>query len=346
MVASGRLPVERVAGGDDGRYAALLADRPEATFFHSRQWAAIVRAGFPALRDGSGVYRIGEKLYAVPLFHWKRLGGLLTTTHSSFPFLYGGPIPADPEASAALLAHLYSRPGSLVVEGNPFAGPWSADAAAVQAEAQPAPYSVPPPAEEVTHLLRLPASPEAYWDGVLTTQKRNDIRRAMKKGVTIDLSNDPADVDLAYALYQQRMQTWTQRPGLIYPLSFYAALMSHGGDAVRLYLARAEGQVIGATFVCRWNGIVHYNAGYFDHEHRNLRPNIVIQERIIRDAITDGFRLYDMLPSAGLRNVEEFKESFGAVRTVFPRYTKIGRLHRLAAGLRGARRAADKMEQS
>jgi hypothetical protein len=339
--------VEREAGCDAERYAAILAAHPEATFFHTRTWARIVTTGFPQLEDCSAIFRIDGRPYALPLFCWKRIGGLVTTAHSSFPFLYGGPIPAEPEAWGVLLDVLSRRPGSLIVLGNPFAPQPPPD--------QEAPVESPPPTPsplavdtEITHLLRLPDSVDEYWSETLTSQKRNDIRRLTKKGVTVDLSTDDADVVQVYRLYQQRMATWGKRPGLVYPLAFYRAMLAHGGGAVRLYVARFEDQLIGGTFVCRWNRIAHYNAGYFDHERRSLRPNVLIQERIIRDAIEDGFRIYDMLPSAGLKSVEAFKESFGGVRTPFPRWKKLSGLHRLVFGLRGAlerRRAGAPPEQ-
>jgi CelD/BcsL family acetyltransferase involved in cellulose biosynthesis len=256
---------------------------------------------------------------------------LLATRHSSFPFLYGGPVPATAEAWQAAAACLARRPGSVVLIGNPFA---------------PAAEEPGPPADlpgglarewETTHLLALPETAERYWDEVLDTRKRNDIRRLTRKGVTVEISRDDSDVQAVYGLYLKRMATWERRPGLVYPLALYRQELALGGDAVALYVARFEGRVIGGTFVCRWNGIWHYQAGYFDHDAASLRPNVLVQERIIRDAITAGARLYDMLPSAGIASVEEFKESFGGVRTRFARWNKRGLAHRLAARLSGAR---------
>jgi hypothetical protein len=268
------------------------------------------------------------------LFRWRRLGGLLATRHSSFPFLYGGPIPARPAAYGVLLTRLARGRDALVVIGNPFAGPTVCGAV----DLAHAPGGRPlRPVPETTHLLTLPRSVEEFWERVLSSRKRNDIRRLTQKGVTVELSRDAEDAARVYELYRRRMATWSQRPGLIYPAAFYPAMLERGGDAVRLYVARFEGRVIGGAFITRWNGIAHYNAGYFDDDARALRPNVLIQERVIRDAIADGYHTYDMLPSAGLRPVEEFKESFGGVRTSFPRWEQLGPLHRLVRGLRRGR---------
>lgn len=319
---------------DDSRFEAILANRPEATFFHTRAWARIVTAAFPQIEDCSTILRVEGEPYAVPLFRWRRLGGLLATRHSSFPFLYGGPIPARAVAFGALLERLARGRDALVVIGNPFAGPMTGAAAALPTAAA---GDRLPAVAETTHVLALPRSIEAFWEQVLTSRKRNDIRRLTQKGVTVELARDTAAAGQVYALYRRRMSTWAQRPGFVYPPRFYPAMLEHGGDAVRLYVARFEGRVIGGAFITRWNGIAHYNAGYFDDDARALRPNVLIQERIIRDAIADGYHTYDMLPSAGLRPVEEFKESFGGVRTSFPRWERLGAWHRLAHGLRRGR---------
>lgn len=317
---------------DDERFQSLLADCPEATFYHTRTWARILTTAFPQLEDRSGILLIDQQPCAVPIFRWRRLGGLLCTLHTSFPYLYGGPIPSSPRPWEALLARLSETRESSVLIGNPFAR---------KARAPGTPLRVPSalqPKAETTHLLTLPGSVEEYWSRVLTSRKRNDIRRLTRKGVTIELSREDADIRSVYGLYLKTMATWKQRPRLVYPPALYQAMIAQGGESVRLYIARFEGRLIGGTFVCRWNGIAHYHAGYFDHGARSLRPNVLVQERIIRDAIEDGFRIYDMLPSAELANVEAFKESLGGVRTSFDCWERPGRLHRLIGRIRGAGR--------
>ncbi len=325
---------------DEARYEEVLGRSPGATFYHTRAWARIVTASFPSLEDHSGLLRVGEDLHAVPLFRWSRAGGLLRTLHSSFPFLYGGPLPGGVQAWEALGQRMARGAGSARLTGNPFAP--QAPAAGGRAGSMRMPLDAQP---DYTHILDLPESPATYWDQVLTTQKRNDIRRLTRKGVQVGLSDSPADIRAVHALYLKRMAGWTQRPGIIYPLRLYQQMMRAGGGAVRLYVARFEDTLIGGTFVCRYNGLVHYHAGYFEDQARHLRPNVLVQERIIRDAIEDGYRRYDMLPSAGIESVERFKESFGGRRAPLACWTKAGRLHRWAAHLKRATGIAQGKDQ-
>jgi hypothetical protein len=185
-----------------------------------------------------------------------------------------------------------------------------------------------------THVLELPPDEEAFWEKILTTQKRNDIRRLGKKGVEVSMGDGAPAVREVYGLYLRRVASWARKPGMVYPESFYGAMRSAEG-IVRLYTVRHGGRLIGGTFVARWGDKLHYVAGYYDDDARSLRPNVIVQDRIIRDGIRDGFRYYDMLPSAGLRNVETFKESFGSRPVPFWRLERLGTAARWIRRIRG-----------
>jgi hypothetical protein len=313
---------------DDGNWDAHLAKYPEATFYHTRIWARILAAGFPRLEDESRWIGAGARRAALPLYLWRRMGGLLATRQSAFPFLYGGPVPRwvdDHDLLAETLADLGRGGRSLVLVSNPFAdGKRATHAEGVQEVA------------DATHILELPRTADAFWDS-LTPAQRNDVRRLTKKGVVLRVGSTPAEVRWVYQFYRASFDRWGGEPGMVYPETLYQAMVAIGGPAVRLYIAEFEGRLIGGAFVARWNGRVHYHAGYFDHAARALRPNVLLQERIIRDAILDGYRSYDFLPSDGNAGVESFKESFGGVRTPLIRYLYRTPLHRLSDRIREAR---------
>jgi hypothetical protein len=337
---------------DETGWDAFVAAHPEGTIFHTRVWARIILAGFPRLRDASLVVSRHGTPCVLPLFAWSRAGGVFRTLHSSFPFAYGGPVPARDEAGVdlayGLLPGLHRPLCSWRVTGNPFAAagrPESpslppASTASPRAEhaapRQPGLDRVTPPgftaAEDATHLLALPEREEAYWDGVLTTAQRNDWRRLAKKGVTVEETRAEADADALYELYRSSFAHWGGEPRFAHPPGFYRALLTHGGDAVRLTVVRHEGKLAGGCVVLRWNGKAHYLAGYFDRDARALRPAALLQVESILRAIRDGYRWYDFLPSGGHASVEEFKEGLGGRRTAFPVWTRRGGLHRLRGG--------------
>ncbi len=351
-------------GWRDEEWDALLASKPEATFFHTRAWTRLLLGCFPALRDRSLWLESPEGPVLLPLHAWRRAGGLLTTVQSAFPFLYGGPVPARGQDGQERLPDLLSAVGavrdplvSVRIASNPFSLPdpvvvgtsgdrpveSASDRPAESASDRPAEIAVDQPAEspggrgaaglklrtDTTHRMVLPATEEEYWERGLTTAKRNDVRRLGKKGVTVEETREEAAIDTIYGFYVASFERWGGRPGMVYPHAFYRALLREGGDAVRLTVARHEGKLIGGTFTVRWNGTVHYLAGYFDHESRALRPNVLIQVESILRAIRDGFRRYDFLPSGGHEAVETFKESFGGIRTPYPVWERKGWAHRI-----------------
>jgi hypothetical protein len=337
--AGGR-PGPPASRDDETSWDAFVAAHPEGTIFHTRTWARIVLASFPRLRDTSLVATADGTPCVLPLFTWSRAGGLFRTLHSSFPFAYGGPVPARDDAGADLAYHLLPRLHhplcSWRVTGNPFVDTNPINTSPSRAEVDPAPPRGFAAEEEGTHLLALPDSEEAYWDGVLSTAQRNDWRRMAKKGVTVEETRAVSDADELYELYRTSFSHWGGRPPFAHPPGFYPALLTHGGDAVRLTVVRHQGKLAGGCFVLRWNGKAHYLAGYFDREARALRPAALLQIESILCAIRDGYRWYDFLPSGGHASVAAFKESFGGQHIPLAAWTRRGGLHRLRRGLRAA----------
>ncbi|MCC7142680.1 MAG: GNAT family N-acetyltransferase [Candidatus Eisenbacteria bacterium] len=299
-----------------------LSAHDEATLFHTRCWARFVTGIFPRLEDRSREIEHRGMTRHLPLFAWRRAGGLLTTLHSSFPFLYGGPIPAAgiEATDAARLAGLGGH--SLRWTTNPFAAPEASHPAE-------APNGRVERTPDATHLLELPATEAQYWDEVLSTGKRNDVRRLGKKGVVIEESRAPEDVDAVYALYLASFARWGGRPRFVYPPEFYRGLVSELGGVTRFTVARHEGRLLGGAFTLRAFDKVHYLAGYFDPEERTLRPNVLLQIESIQAAIRAGARWYDFLPSGGHASVEEFKEGLGGQRVQFEIWETRGALHAL-----------------
>jgi hypothetical protein len=335
--------------GEESAWDAFLAEYPEATFYHTRIWARIVARAFPHVEDRSRWVHFGEQRVALPLFGWRRLGGILTTLQSTFPFLYGGPIPCrlgGRDLLPAILRDLARGGRSLIMVSNPF-GQVGAGREAIPDSSDPAAAgrgpALPRRTEDrldFTQVLRLPSRFEEYWEDVLTTSKRNDVRRLAKKGVLIRCGGTADEIAAVCRFYSDSFARWGARPGFVYPEEMYRAMIELGGEQIRLYLAEYQERIIGGAFVVRWNNHAHYHAGYFDHEARSLRPNVLLQERIIRDAIADGYHDYDFLPSGGNTGVEAFKEGFGGLHVPIHRYQYRAPLHRLLGVLRGGGRSA------
>ncbi len=308
------------------------AASPEAAYFHTRAWARIVLASFPQLRDRSIWFDTPSGPALLPLFAWSRLGGLLTTLHSSFPFMYGGPVGPGGSEAGAILRHLSihgSRLASLRLQGNPFAR-------SREVGIDPSGMQVPGLSirGEQTQMMAVPGTEDEYWESVLEARRRNDIRRLMRKGVVVEASTDSSDLETVYGFYLDSFRRWGGRPAMVYPLAFYRNLIAMGGAEALFLVARFEGRLLGGSFFACWNRRTHYLAAYFDHDARALSPLALIQVEAIRRSIHGGCLVHDFLPSGGHQSVEAFKEGLGGRRTSFPVYERTGLVHRVAGWLR------------
>ncbi len=332
--------------GDDAAWDSFLAGHQEATIYHTRIWARIIRRAFPRVEDRSRWIETDEGRTALPLFAWKRLGGTGRRFNRASRFSMADPSRAASEAGISSRSSSGRRRAgrsSLILVSNPF-GPApareeirGATASSRERSARELPRGVEVETD-CTQILTLPTRFEEYWDHTLTTAKRNDVRRLAKKGVMLRCGGSDAEIAAVYGFYRSSFARWGGRPGFVYPEDLYRAMIDLGGENARLYLAEFEGRIIGGAFILRWNGRAHYHAGYFDHEASPLRPNVLLQERIIRDAITDGYTAYDFLPSGGNPGVEAFKESLGGVRVPIERHLFRPPVHRLLRILRGSPR--------
>lgn len=330
------MTVRVLDGWSDAEWDEEARRHPEATVFHTRAWARISSRSFSRLRDASVWLEVdspaGRSRHLLPLHEWRRARGLVTTAHSSFPHLYGGPVPSHGAGSApvlpAVLAWLGARRGTTLLTGNPLAiATHGAEIGAGSAAGWEA-------GTLRTHFRSLPATAAEFWDGELRTQRRNDVRRLTKRGVTVEESRSPEDVRAFYQLYLASFARWGGRPAFLHPEALYQNLIQLGGPSVRFTVARFEGRVLGGTFTLRHGLAVHYFAGYFDAEAKALRPNVLLQVDSIARAIADGFRYYDFLPSGGNAAVEQFKEGFGGKALELPVWARRSRRHRLIARLR------------
>jgi len=319
-------------GWTDEEWDAHLLRFPESTVFHSRGWARVVTSSFDHCHDQSLWLKptngAPSEGCVLPLHRWSRKGA--TTLHSAYPFVYGGTVPSYSPAKiptlGAALAEVRTGTASVHITGNPFLSEsaqgrednWGLEANFERND-------------DTTHLRTLPAEESDFWEGELKSNRRNDVRRMTRRGVSVE-EGGAEDVAAVYALYEKSFERWGGRPRLWHPLAYYEAVFAL--PASRLTVARYEGRVIGGIFALRWNGKVHSLAGYFDPDASAVRPNVLLHIESIRQAIIDGFTWYDYLPSGGRRAVEEFKEGFGCNKTDVVGWQRTGLMHRLIATVR------------
>lgn len=155
---------------------------------------------------------------------------------------------------------------------------------------------------------------------------RNLIRRAEKEGVTIEASSNPiADLNHFITLHEETRKRHGFTP---YTNAFFRAQVEEftKTDAVTLYLAHYQNEVIAASIHMRFGGETSYHHGASTHRFSKIPSSYLLQWTAIQDALARGDRVYnfwgiapgEMDPSTGSGGkwkVENTKHPFAGVTT-------------------------------
>ncbi len=128
----------------------------------------------------------------------------------------------------------------------------------------------------------------------MNQQWRRNIKKAAKAGVEIGVGT-VEDLPAFHALYLETAERdhFSPRP-LSYFATMFEALSAEDADRIRLYLARHEGDLVGATIWVRVGQHVWYSYGASSNAKRDVRGSNAIQWRMITDALEAGATVYDL----------------------------------------------------
>jgi lipid II:glycine glycyltransferase (peptidoglycan interpeptide bridge formation enzyme) len=123
---------------------------------------------------------------------------------------------------------------------------------------------------------------------------RRNIKRADKAGVEVALG-DRDDIPGFHAVYAETAvrDGFTPRP-LAYFLRMWDELRAEDPQRLRLYLARHEGDLVAATTMTKVGDHAWYSYGASTTAKRDVRGSNAVQWRMMRDALAEGCRVYDM----------------------------------------------------
>jgi vancomycin resistance protein VanK len=143
----------------------------------------------------------------------------------------------------------------------------------------------------------------------MNQQWRRNIRKAAKAGVVVrrgvvstssttgGSASTSADLAAFHELYAHTAERdhFTPRP-LGYFERMFAALDAEdpGGGRIRLYLAEHEGDLVASTIWIRVGTHTWYSYGASSTTKREVRGSNAVQWQMIRDALEEGARVYDL----------------------------------------------------
>jgi hypothetical protein len=139
-------------------------------------------------------------------------------------------------------------------------------------------------------MLDLSRGPDALFRK-FSENKRRNIKRAIKSGVSVEPANDPAKVSAYYSVCVE----WSRRKGLSVPAEDEFHQMMALKNNRLLLLARHEGKVI-AGVVIRFfpHGVMEYAANSSVQNALHLRPNDLLHWRAIEWGCREGMTHYSL----------------------------------------------------
>jgi len=143
--------------------------------------------------------------------------------------------------------------------------------------------------EEGVVMLDLTKGPDELFKGFAST-RRTDIRNAMKRGIEVGIAGTRDEFRAYYEIYAG----WCQRKKIA-PSSLEVVEEALSLQNRRLFLARYEGKTIAATIIRLYPGaMIEYAANSSLEEYLKLRPNDLLQWRVVEWACREGYKRYSL----------------------------------------------------
>lgn len=294
---------------------------PEATFYHTRLWLDAVSAAHPRMSSACLVAEDGAAVVGYMPFFFVRSGPFRRAW--SLPFgTYGGPVAAgDRSVQAALL----DRFRNLLSTRDVVEAGWTDFHGLGDDEGW---HTYP----QQTHIVDLTPGFEHLWNRAFARDRRQRSRRATKLGVVVARSHSAEDLGAHYAIYHDRMRAFAT--DTIQPLALFQKLFSDGGEQVRLYVARRDGEVVGTHFnFCHRSEMIAW-FGMTSALGDKLQAGTLLYTECMRAACAEGLTRYNLGGSLGKESLIAYKESLGGELYRYNTYFQRSVAGRIGAALK------------
>jgi hypothetical protein len=262
----------------DGRWADLVGGT-EASLFASPPWMRALHDGFdltPSARivlDAAGRARAGLAFVEIDDEKGRRV--------SSLPFSdFSDPLGRIDAETWQVLR------GPLATGDQPF----SVRTRCHQlAEIEPGLTEV---GRSAWHGRRLEPDQASLWEGLAASARQN-VRRAQREGVTIEVRTD-IDAVLAFHRLHVALRKRKYRM-LAQPAAFFSAIADHFGREGNLAVVRAtrDDELLASVVLLRWDGTAYYKFNAATERGYELRANDLVMWESLRLAQSWGCRHFD-----------------------------------------------------
>jgi CelD/BcsL family acetyltransferase involved in cellulose biosynthesis len=314
------LAVEAAASPPAG-WDAWLGAAGAGEYAASAWWTQAAARHFPAARAVWLAGRLEGRLVGGLAAVGRRRFGL-ERLESSVEGSPGGPV-VDPTLDAATrgavfaaLVHAYARR----VRGRTVSATFTLGRDAEAAHGSGLADSRIWRREEVpTALVDLNGGLDYVEAHVLSNNRRNERNRGLKRGCTLHVASDAADLAAWYPLYLEVAQDWAQAP---VPLAFMQDLARARPERAFLVQVRRGGQIIGGHFCVHWGERITalYGASRRDVA-KELFPATLLYWQDLVEGCARGAAAVDFGGFGGQAGLRRFKELMGTREELRAQYT-------------------------
>ena len=143
--------------------------------------------------------------------------------------------------------------------------------------------------EEGVVMLDLTQGPDELFKRFAQT-RRTDIRNSIKRGLEVGIARTRDEYRGYYDIYLD----WCRRKRIA-PFSFETMEEAFSSPSRRLFIARHEGNIIAGTIIRLYPGaMIEYAANCSYEEYRKLKPNDLLQWRVVEWACAEGYKSYSL----------------------------------------------------
>jgi len=180
--------------------------------------------------------------------------------------------------------------------------------------------------DELNFLIDLAESKEELWAN-LSKKRRNNIRRALKNGVTVKIVERE---DHTYKFYDMLHETYRNAKLPLADISLFRSIFKslNPKNMAKFFLAKYENSYIGGMLILTYDGVIYDWYAGAHKKYLKVCPNDLLVWHAIEWGSENGYHTFDFGGAGNLDNKEhegirDFKKQFGGQLVNFGRYKKI-----------------------
>ena len=320
------IEVAQLAHGEDGAWDDFLRTQCGGLFYHSSWYRDLIAEEVGGVPEYLVAREGGDIRGALPLI-WSRDADLGGRVMNSLPFngSHGSPIAATPEAERTLIGAWDERshdPGTLAATmvGNPFTERVTAPPVH-ELSGERGNYSLVLPERGTREEVLAVVGPEA----------RSNVRKAERRGVTVELRSDADAVEHVRQIHRERMSELGIEPKSD---SFVAAIPDRlrASEDFDAWVARREERVVGAMLTLRFNRVADYFLSGSYPGEKTHNPHAALIFTALAHEARRGTRIWNWGGETSRGSVNRFKRKWGATPRRYGWFTHVNDRSVLGAG--------------